>query len=291
MIPVHDYSYARSIKSDVSDEIINTYLLRPLAGILVRFLYHTPVTPNQVTLAALLFGILSAVCYSSGSPSLTAMAGLLLTSKDLLDSADGQLARAKQMYSRTGRFLDSIGDLLVNFLVFTALTTVLAVQRGNAWILILGMFGFLGITLRVSYHVFYHASYLHMHSSYTINRLAEEMRTEDYNVDRLTFRLHTIFLWLYGWQDRLMESLDRWCKREVVFSAEREQRWYGDIPALRLSGLLGLGTELFILTVCSILNRLEFYLYFNLLVMNGVWCSSVLYRRYTLGPRLGPGVV
>jgi phosphatidylglycerophosphate synthase len=291
MIPARDYSYARSIKSDVSDEIINTYLLRPLAGVLVRLLYRTPVTPNQVTLTAIFFGILSAVCYFSGSPFLTAIAGVLLTSKDLLDSADGQLARAKQMYSRTGRFLDSIGDLLVNFLVFTALTTALIVQGGNAWILFLGAFGFLGITLRVSYHVFYHTSYLHLHGRYALNRLTEEIRAEDYAVDRLTFRLHTIFLWLYGWQDQLMERLDRWCKRGTALSAEREQQWYGDLPALRLSGALGLGTELFILTVCSVLYRLEFYLYVNLLVMNGLWCSSVLYRRYVLAPRLGLGGV
>jgi phosphatidylglycerophosphate synthase len=32
------------------------------------------------------------------------VAGLCMTLKDLLDSADGQLARAKQMYSRFGRF-------------------------------------------------------------------------------------------------------------------------------------------------------------------------------------------
>ena len=36
------YSYDLSVKSDVSDELINVYVLRPVAGFLVRFLYYTP---------------------------------------------------------------------------------------------------------------------------------------------------------------------------------------------------------------------------------------------------------
>lgn len=287
MSPTAGYSYTQSIKSDVSDELVNTYLLRPLAGVLVRSLYRTPVTPNQVTLAAIIFGLLSAGCYSRGTPFLTAVAGLLLTLKDLLDSADGQLARAKQAFSRAGRFLDSIGDLLVNFLVFTAITIALITQTGRAWIVLPGVLGFVGITLRVSYHVFYHTSYLHLRNSYAINRIVEDLREEDYAVDRLTLRLHYIFQFLYGWQDRLMQRLDRWCKGKRVFTEAQEQQWYGDLPALRLSGLLGLGTELCVLMICSIVNRLELYLYLNILVMNVVWGVSLFYRRYLLAPRIG----
>ena len=29
------YSYRKSLKSDISDELINTYLLRPIAGLIV----------------------------------------------------------------------------------------------------------------------------------------------------------------------------------------------------------------------------------------------------------------
>ena len=46
------YSYDLSVKSDISDELINVYVMRPAAGLLVRALYRTSITPNQVTLAA-----------------------------------------------------------------------------------------------------------------------------------------------------------------------------------------------------------------------------------------------
>ena len=280
------YSYAQSVKSDVSDELINTYVLRPVAGILVRALYATPVTPNQVTLAGIACGVGSAVLYAGGSPLSTLLAGLCLTVKDLLDSADGQLARAKQMYSRTGRFLDSIGDFGVNLLVFSAIGYALFTRTGDPVVMFLAALSFLGTTLRVSYHVFYHTSFLHLQESYTLNRVLEEMREEDYEAETLTFRLHQIFLVLYGWQDRLMARVDRWTKHNLPATREHTRRWYGDTTALRFSGFLGLGTELMLLTVCSVLDRLETYLLLNVFLMNGVWLVSMVYRRYVLAERL-----
>ena len=113
-----NYSYRESIKSDKSDELINTYLLRPIAGIIVWVLYYTPITPNQVTIASILSGIIASIFYLRGTAGSFIVAGLLITLKDILDSADGQLARAKTTTKWFGRFLDSIGDFIVNAAVF-----------------------------------------------------------------------------------------------------------------------------------------------------------------------------
>ena len=56
--------------------------------------------------------------------------------------------------------------------------------------------------------------------------------------------------------------------------------WYSDALALRLSGLLGFGTELFLLMICSINNTLEVYFYLNLFLMNGILFISIAYRRF-----------
>ena len=47
-----------------------------------------------------------------------------------------------------------------------------------------------------------------------------------------------------------------------------------------------MGTELFLLTVCSLFNRLELYLYLNVLLMNGVLLSNLVYRKVFLQRRL-----
>jgi len=275
------YEYRKSLKSNVSDELINTYALRPIAGLIVWMLYRTPITPNHVTVASTIAGLVAAVFYLRDQALSTALAGLLLTLKDVLDSADGQLARAKQQYSRTGRFLDSIGDFVVNVAVFGAIGWVLSTSSGNPWMLLLAFLGLVGITLRVSYHVYYQTSFLHLEEKYQINRLTEELTEEDLKGDRLTLLLQRVFLAIYGWQDRLMVRIDLWCRRgrdDREFLAP----WYSDSVGLRLSGLLGMGTELFVLMLCSVFNQLVLYLYLNLVIMNGILLASLMYRRQFL---------
>jgi len=280
------YSYRQSLKANLSDEPINVYLLRPLAGLLVRALYYTSVTPNQVTVAAIFVGVASAILYSFNSPLATVFAGLTLTLKDLLDSADGQLARAKEVSSRMGRFLDSIGDFLVNGMVFAAITVALAASKPLASIVLLGILGFLGISLRVSYHVFYHAAFLHTRNQYRQNRLTEEIKDMDLAGERFTLQLQSLYLIFYGWQDSTMMRLDRWCRKGIHESRREDERWYGDKLGLRFTGLLGMGTELFVLTVCSLANQLMLYLYLNVFLMNCIWLGSIVYRRFLLAPRL-----
>ncbi len=275
------YSYKKSIKSELADELINTYMLRPMAGVIVSTLYNTSVTPNQVTIASILVGFAAAAIYLLGTPTAILIAGLFVTLKDILDSADGQLARAKQQNSRIGRFLDSIGDFIVDAAVFAAIGWILFQQEHSLWMPVLAMLGLLGISLRVSYHVFYQTNYLHLQNHYTTNRVTEELREEDLQKDQSEIVLQKIFQIIYGWQDRLMLRIDRWCMKHQL-SDEQLRGWYADTTALRLSGLLGFGTELFLLMVCSVFGQLRLYLYLNLFLMNGIWLGCVIYRRMYL---------
>jgi phosphatidylglycerophosphate synthase len=275
------YDYQKTLKSNLSDELINTYLLRPAAGLIVRVLYKTRVTPNHVTIASTIAGIIAAGFYLQNGAATTAVAGLMVTVKDLLDSADGQLARAKQQYTRIGRFLDSIGDFVVDATVFGAVGWILFRNSGDAWMLAFAFLGLVGLTLRVSYHVFYQASFLHLEEKYEINRITEEITNDDLASDALTVTLQRTFQLIYGWQDRLMLAIDTWC-REDNSDQQFIVRWYSDYTGLRLSGLLGMGTELFLLMVCSLFNALQTYLILNVFFMNSILIVSILYRRYSL---------
>ena len=268
-----------------ADELINIYILRPLAAIIVWLLYPTRVTPNQVTVAAIVTGCCAAGVYLVDTPQAFVAAGLLVTLKDILDDADGQLARAKSLYSRRGRFLDSIGDVFVNAGLFSAITAVLVRSHSPLPTILLGTLSFLGITLRVSYHVFYQVSFLHLEDKYKLNRIIEELTAEDQGGDQVALRLQVIFNILYTWQDKLMYTIDEWCKRGTFSESER-RAWYGDNAGLRLSGLLGFGTEFAILTVCSIFNQLYLYLWLNVFFMNGIMLFSLLYRRLMLRRRV-----
>jgi hypothetical protein len=293
------YSYRKSLKSDISDELINTYLLRPIAGMIVWALYTTPITPNQVTIASTIVGLSAAFFYLKGTSKAFVVAGLLVTLKDILDSADGQLARARQQYSRVGRFLDSIGDFVVDVAVFSAIGWTLYQSGSNWWMLLLALLGLAGISLRVSYHVFYQVNFLHLQKQSENNRISEEIREEDLKKGGIELFLQRIFQCIYGWQDRLIERVDRWSyggsfrrshengPRDSSEGSSREpcqrcQEWFSDIISMRISGLLGFGTEFFLLMLCSVFNRLELYLYLNIFLMNGILILCLLYRRFVL---------
>ena len=78
------------------------------ARALVKPLVHTPVTPNQVTVATLVIAVAGALLMATGRPDLVNWgAGIFVLSR-FLDHFDGELARQKQMTSRLGYFLDYI---------------------------------------------------------------------------------------------------------------------------------------------------------------------------------------
>ncbi|MDE3057626.1 MAG: CDP-alcohol phosphatidyltransferase family protein [Bacteroidota bacterium] len=278
------YSYKDSVKSNVSDEIVNVYLQRPVAGILTRILFPTRVTPNQVTLASTMFGAAGGILLAV-SPSLIFPA-VCFYLKDILDSADGQLARAKNLYTRRGRFWDSLGDFLVNLFLFGGIFFFLKTPWGLLhpqvyWTaaLLMCMVGFLGVNLRVSYQVYYQTMFLHREQKYENNRATEELQEKDLSQDRLTLALQKIFLALYGWQDEMMKEIDGWCRNGRNEDVQL-QRWYAASPALSLNKLFGMGTEFVTLTVCLLLGSVWTYLLFSLVVFNCLWLAAILYRKF-----------
>ncbi len=284
------YNYRDSVKSDVSDELVNVYLQRPVAGLVTRLAYFTPLTPNQLTVVAIIFGIGGSLFLLPKEPFFI-WAALFLYMKDVFDSADGQLARAKELYSRRGRFLDSIGDFAVNVSLFAAIFVYLVRQHlPPPSALLLALAGFLGVTLRVSYHVFYQTAFLHSRREYQTNRLSEEFSPEDFREDAATVRLQRIFLSLYGWQDRLMKLIDVWSKGsgEPLTDAALST-WYCDTAALRLSGFLGLGTEFVLLTACLLLHSIGLYLFISIGFLNCVWAAAFVYRKFVLSKEVGRG--
>jgi len=275
--------FRQSLKSDSyhADELVNIYLLRPIASVIVWAVYPTFITPNMVTVAAVIIGCVAGSSYSTGTTAATVTAGVLILLKDIVDDADGQLARAKGLYSRRGRFLDSIGDFLVDVAVFTGIGWALYAARPGIFMPVMAFLGLAGITLRVSYHVYYQASFLHLEKRYGLNRIVEEITEEDTHGDRFDRLLQRIFGVIYTPQDRLMCRIDDWCRGGDVRDDILES-WYGDRFGLRLSGLLGFGTEICLLAVCSWFDAMGTYLWLNLILMNGIWFASILYRRVYL---------
>jgi phosphatidylserine synthase len=93
------------------DQLWNTYVMRPLAAVVVAAIHRTRITPNQVTIASLFVAVASAALFialPSYRGGLVAVAVLELSY--LFDCADGMLARYKKLASPTGHLFDFFVD-------------------------------------------------------------------------------------------------------------------------------------------------------------------------------------
>jgi CDP-alcohol phosphatidyltransferase len=109
------------------EEWADRRFFRPLGYLLVRRLAPTRVTADQVTAAALVLGLIAGHLMVYATPALNWLGVVLFVASDVLDSADGQLARLRGTSTRAGRILDGIADGLrfINLYVHLAIRLVL----------------------------------------------------------------------------------------------------------------------------------------------------------------------
>ncbi len=118
---------------------INRFLNRPLASLIVRALFRTRVTPNQVTVAGFLVGLAGAGLFLTGERWLVAAGGLLAQMSSIIDCADGMLARSRGQESELGAALDLILDRIGEFALLTCAAAGLYAQTGRVLWLGLGL--------------------------------------------------------------------------------------------------------------------------------------------------------
>lgn len=85
---------------------------RAPARLIAHAFKDTAITPIHVTLMFVLAGAVAILCILSGQLWLAAF---FLILKSILDAADGELARVKGTPSYTGRYFDSVSDIILNF--------------------------------------------------------------------------------------------------------------------------------------------------------------------------------
>ena len=227
---------------------------RPIARIIARSLKETSFTPIDVTLWFILSGLIAITCMLLGYYW---FAAFFLVFKSILDAADGELARVKKTPSHTGRYLDSVADIILNFLIFIALWYSTEVN------FLLTFFAFFGIQLQGTLYNYYYVILRNNVNGDTTSRIFEldspvalgDEKQE--NVD-LLFR---IYKGLYGVFDRIIYLLDP--------SASKAKRF----PKYLMTALstFGLGFQLLIISLMLVLGFKEYIVYFFL------WYSPMVF--------------
>jgi phosphatidylglycerophosphate synthase len=95
------------------------YLNRYISLAISRWLVKTPLRPNQVSLGILGVGLAGAWFAAQGDYGNLLLGAFLFQAQSVLDGCDGEMSRVTYRGSRTGEWLDTVGDDLTNYGFFT----------------------------------------------------------------------------------------------------------------------------------------------------------------------------
>jgi uncharacterized membrane protein len=175
---------------------------RPIAILIAKSLKSTSFTPIHVTIGFVICGFIAIYCILNQYYWATAF---FLILKSILDAADGELARVKKTPSYTGRYLDSVSDIILNLLL---LLTIWYITDSS---ILLTLLAFIGIQLQGTLYNYYYVILRNKYDGDTTSRVFENERPiamkgeKQKNVDIL-FNLYRLF---YGAFDKVIYSLDK----------------------------------------------------------------------------------
>ncbi|KPM33140.1 CDP-alcohol phosphatidyltransferase [Croceitalea dokdonensis DOKDO 023] len=175
---------------------------RPVASVIANALKNTVFTPIHLTLLFVVSGLIAVYCILMEQYWATAF---FLVLKSILDAADGELARLKKTPSYTGRYLDSISDILLNLLI---LVTIWYCTKGS---FVFTVLAFLGLQLQGTLYNYYYVILRNRHNGDTTSRIFENdtpiaLKGEKQRHVNILFGIYQL---LYGVFDKIIYRLDR----------------------------------------------------------------------------------
>lgn len=227
---------------------------RPIARLIANSLKDTSYTPIHVTIWFIISGLIAIAYMLNGY---FWAAAFFLIFKSILDAADGELARVKKTPSHTGRYLDSVADIILNLIIFIALWYITEVD------FIYCFFAFLGIQLQGTLYNYYYVILRNKVNGDTTSRVFEydspvAMKGESQKNVNILFGIYKV---LYGAFDKIIYKLDA-----NAYKAK-------PLPNLLMTAVstFGLGFQLLIISLMLILGFKEYIIYFFL------WYSLMIF--------------
>lgn len=214
---------------------------RPIAKLIANSLKNSSITPIHITILFIISGIFAIICmfknYMWG-------AAFFLIWKSILDAADGELARVKNTPSYTGRYLDSVADIILNFLF------LLTIGYISATPILYVTLAFIGIQLQGTLYNYYYVILRNRFNGDTTSRVFEYEKPiafpgeQQKNVDIL-FGLYNLF---YRYFDKIIYLMDK-----KAVDSQWFPKWF-----MTIVSSMGLGSQLLIMSLMLVLNLVDY---------------------------------
>lgn len=206
---------------------------RPFGRFLANALKNTRFTPIDVTLLFGFSGLTAIYCILEGH---LYWAAFFIILKSMIDAADGELARVKHTPSYTGRYLDSIFDIILNFLL---LSTICYVSNTSFWVTLIA---FAAIQLQGTLYNYYYVILRHKSAGGDATSKIFELEPpralpgEKQKTVNIMFQIYTI---VYGKFDSIIYALD-----PNAYKVKTFPNWF-----MTIVSLYGLGFQLLLIAI------------------------------------------
>lgn len=217
-------------------------------------LKETRFTAIHVTLLFGISGILAIYCILN---QYFLAAAFFIVLKSGIDAADGKLARLKNTPSYVGRYLDSVFDIILNFLFLMAICYV---SKTTIW---LALLAFIDIQLQGTLYNYYYVILRNKSVGGDATSKIFEYKTpkalpgETQKAVNILFGIYTI---VYGFFDKIIHFLD-----SEAYKVKTFPNWF-----MTLLSLYGLGFQLLIIAFMLPFGWIEliapFFIIYSLLI-------------------------
>lgn len=278
------------LKSREVEDPVNLWVHRPLAYGLVALIHRSPITPNQITLLAMLVGIVAGACIVVGTPVAMVWGGALLWTSAILDGADGILARAQSKFSQLGRALDGAADAVVGVVTVAAAGYHLWVTQADLSLVAAVVVAFFTTVIQVYLYDFYKESYMQMTNPRwdgKPERIAEVQarlaRVKAENSGFAAVFASQLYVDLTRAQTAMIAFFDRWASREALqfIVSERSAALYRkhNRGPMKLWAMISLAPHSYLMSIFAMFDRLDLYVWLRLVVANLSFLVVLFWQR------------
>ena len=94
------------------ETVIHSYITRPLSIEIIRLLWYTKITANQITIFRIILNVMSLVLFVQANFVSVTIGFVLFQIHELLDSVDGMYARIRKQQSKIGVWMEQFFDAI-----------------------------------------------------------------------------------------------------------------------------------------------------------------------------------
>lgn len=244
----------------------------------------------MVSAAALIIGSASGVLFGFGAYTFLVIGAIFYFTSNVLDCADGQIARMKKNGTKVGRIVDGFVDYIVSIFVFVGIAIGLTKQYsiheislwGNSffewnpvtYIWIAGILGALSSAIQAFYFDFYRNKFLEVVYGKASN-IIEEIKEYEQESKRLRYEGNSSHIFqrflisIYLKYSALQLKIQKDHEENQTEQKTNPKVYYAkNRVLLRLWSYIGSTTHITLCIICALFNNMEAFLLICILPLN-----------------------